>query len=290
MRETSPAEAEERQLQALVKKLRLEVRPLVRADDSLDPEIFWPLKKSELQAEYLSDDYLSLMFCMNYASELCYVGDDGQWIIWDGSCWQRDNKGAVFLKVREFCRRLADEINNPKLGRRICSKNVINTVEELSRRDERIAVCAADLDSDVWILPTSKGTVDLKTGRLRLSNRSELCTKSASVAPGGSCPLWLDFLRIVTADDEEMQGYLKRLAGYILTGETREHAVFFLYGFDEWQDNVHRDDTKYTRRLRDHCPASFTYGQKDRSDPGRHCKAERSATSRGDRNGKRSGL
>jgi P4 family phage/plasmid primase-like protien len=34
----------------------------------------------------------------------------------------------------------------------------------------------------------------------------------------------------VTAGDKDLQRYLQRVAGYCLTGETREHAVFFLYG------------------------------------------------------------
>jgi putative DNA primase/helicase len=55
-------------------------------------------------------------------------------------------------------------------------------------------------------------------------------TKMTAVAPGGDCQLWREFLKRVTGGNAELEGYLQRLAGYCLTGSTREHALFFLYG------------------------------------------------------------
>ena len=55
-------------------------------------------------------------------------------------------------------------------------------------------------------------------------------TKITAVAPGGDCPLWLRFLARITNGDAELQAFLQRLAGYCLTGITREHALFFGYG------------------------------------------------------------
>jgi putative DNA primase/helicase len=42
--------------------------------------------------------------------------------------------------------------------------------------------------------------------------------------------LWLHFLDRVTGGDLELQSFLQRIIGYSLTGITREHAFFFLYG------------------------------------------------------------
>ena len=55
-------------------------------------------------------------------------------------------------------------------------------------------------------------------------------TKITAVAPGGSCPLWLTFLDRVTGGDRDLQTYLQRLAGYALTGSTREHVLPFAHG------------------------------------------------------------
>jgi putative DNA primase/helicase len=57
-------------------------------------------------------------------------------------------------------------------------------------------------------------------------------TKMTSISPNAECPIpiWLAFLDRVTAEDKELQAYLQRVSGYCLTGITREHAMFFLYG------------------------------------------------------------
>jgi putative DNA primase/helicase len=57
-------------------------------------------------------------------------------------------------------------------------------------------------------------------------------TKITSVSPDAVCPtpLWNAFLDKVTAGDSDLRSYLARVSGYCLTGITREHAMFFLYG------------------------------------------------------------
>ena len=51
-----------------------------------------------------------------------------------------------------------------------------------------------------------------------------------SLPANSACPRWRRFLDEVTAGDVELQAFLARVAGYGLTGSTREHALFFLYG------------------------------------------------------------
>jgi putative DNA primase/helicase len=51
-----------------------------------------------------------------------------------------------------------------------------------------------------------------------------------AVGPDGACPRWLQFLQEITGGDVELQAYLKRLIGYSLIGEVREHVLVFLYG------------------------------------------------------------
>ena len=41
---------------------------------------------------------------------------------------------------------------------------------------------------------------------------------------------WLKFLERVTNGEPELQSFLQRIIGYSITGSTREHALFFLYG------------------------------------------------------------
>jgi len=42
--------------------------------------------------------------------------------------------------------------------------------------------------------------------------------------------MWIQFLQRVTDGDQALMGFLQRMAGYALTGFTKEHALFFAYG------------------------------------------------------------
>jgi putative DNA primase/helicase len=54
---------------------------------------------------------------------------------------------------------------------------------------------------------------------------------STSCAPSTAAPTrWLKFLDECTAGDKEMQRFLQQIAGYALTGDTREQCLFFIYG------------------------------------------------------------
>ena len=103
-------------------------------------------------------------------------------------------------------------------------------VERLARTDRRHAAAIEDWDRDPWLLNTPGGTVDLRTGDIKPNDPNDLITKATAVAPGGGCPKFREFLARVTDGDQDLQAFLQRMAGYGLTGSTREHALFFLYG------------------------------------------------------------
>lgn len=103
-------------------------------------------------------------------------------------------------------------------------------MERLARSDRRHAREASAFDADPWALNTPGGVIDLRSATMRQHRRDDLFTKITTVAPSGSCPRWLAFLHEVLRGDAEAIGYLQRWAGYMLTGETREHAFLFIYG------------------------------------------------------------
>ncbi len=88
-------------------------------------------------------------------------------------------------------------------------------------------------DADLWAINTPRGIVQLKTGTLRPHDRAARMTKLTSASllkPALECSAWLAFLDEVTGGDQDLIVYLQRVAGYCLTGNTSEHALFFLYG------------------------------------------------------------
>jgi P4 family phage/plasmid primase-like protien len=86
-------------------------------------------------------------------------------------------------------------------------------------------------DTDLMVLGTPAGTIDLKTGKLRTASPDDYITKQTSVAPeSGEPERWLTFLRESLGDNEDTIRFLQQWCGYCLTGLTNEHALFFIYG------------------------------------------------------------
>lgn len=87
-------------------------------------------------------------------------------------------------------------------------------------------------DRDPLALGTPTGIYDLRTGEARPPDSESYVSKVASVTPADSplCPLWEDFLGKAMKGDTDKIAYLKRLAGYSLTGSTREQSLTWFVG------------------------------------------------------------
>jgi putative DNA primase/helicase len=106
-------------------------------------------------------------------------------------------------------------------------------VERFARSDPALAVTSESWDAHPFLLGTPGGTVDLRTGILRDADPRDRITKLASVEPSAkakSCPRWCDFLAEATGGDTALVRFLQQWAGYALTGDTRAHALVFIYG------------------------------------------------------------
>lgn len=177
-----------------------------------------------------SDEALALAFADRHRNELRYVAAWGRWLAWSGHKWAQDDTLAVFDRVRALCREHAARCNKLKAGQHIASAKTVAAVERLSRSDRSLAATVDQWDSDHWLLNTPERAVDLKSGDYLPSQPYQYATKSTAVSPGGTISTWLTFLDRATAGNTDLQSFLQRMAGYCLTGSTREHALFFLYG------------------------------------------------------------
>lgn len=178
----------------------------------------------------LSDDALALRFADRHAAELRYVAAWGRWMRWNGTKWQQDDTLAIYDLARKVCRDATTPTLKPSVATAVASASTTAAVERMARSDRRVAAAADQWDADPWLLNTPDGLVDLRTAKVAPSRPETYCTKSTAVAPGGDCPTWKAFLERVTGNDVELIAFLQRMAGYALTGITREHALFFLYG------------------------------------------------------------
>ena len=181
--------------------------------------------------DLVTEDEAALRFADLYGGQLRFCHSHGAWFQWSGSAWRRNNVGTPFEWARQLVRRLAAE--EPDKVRYVTSKtSFAGGVERFSRSAEAFRVEAEYWDRDPFLLGTPGGTVDLRTGRLRAADPLDGITRQTAVAPAAQadCPRWRQFLDESTGGDAELQRFLQQWCGYSLTGDTREHALAFLFG------------------------------------------------------------
>lgn len=181
--------------------------------------------------DLLTEDEAALRFAVLYTGRLRYCHDHGAWFEWTGSIWRKNATGLAFHWARELARQLAAE--EADKTRMTASKAAFaGAVERFARSDPALAVTSETWDRDPFLLGTPSGTVDLRTGLLRVANAADGITQATAVAPAdiAECPLWLRFMDETTGGDAEMVRFIQQWAGYSLTGDTREHALCFVFG------------------------------------------------------------
>jgi len=191
----------------------------------------------------LSEQWLADRVVEEIGDRLRYVKAHGRWLVWDGSRWEPDATEMADHEVRMQLHRLASEQIARAAGdekqmrvrvidaRRIESAYTLSSVMRLLRADRAVAVAVESLDTDPWALNTPAGVVNLKDGTMTPSLPEYLHTKRTRVAPAvGDAPEWSRFLLETTGGDLALVAYLQRLAGYCLTGITREQVLTFIWG------------------------------------------------------------
>jgi putative DNA primase/helicase len=201
-----------------------------RTDSKSSPEDQNAEADDQSRPPEFSDDTLALRFTELHGADLRYTAAWGRWSVWTGTRWQQDQTWYVFDLSRGVCRKSSASCPDMRIAPRIASAVTVAAVERLARADRRHAATVEQWDADPWLLNTPAGVVDLQTGKLRAAAREDYCTKITAVAPHGESPLWRAFLARITDENIELQTFLQVICGYALTGVTREHALFFLYG------------------------------------------------------------
>jgi P4 family phage/plasmid primase-like protien len=184
----------------------------------------------ELGGFDLNEDGIALAFVEKHKDALRYCHSTGKWFWWDGTRWLKEETKLAFCWARELCRELTAHVEEP--DPKLAKATTAAAVERFAQADRAFAVTHETWDRDDFLLNTPTGTVDLRTGEVRPARQEDFCTKRTLVGPadGAGHPLWSWFLDEATCGDVGLQRFLQQMAGYALTGVTREHALFFVWG------------------------------------------------------------
>lgn len=177
-----------------------------------------------------------------HGHNLRYCHPWNRWFGWDRVRWREDDTGAVIRlaksTVRSIYREAADTDDDAvrkdlaKHARASEARSRIDAMIDLASSETGIPVLPDELDTDHWLLNVQNGTVDLRTGELRGHQREDLITRVLPVEydPEASAPAFLSFLERIFAGNLELIAFVRRVAGYILTGDTSEQCIFIFHG------------------------------------------------------------
>jgi putative DNA primase/helicase len=179
----------------------------------------------------ITEDSAALNFAQKYRGAFLYDHDAGSWFSWSGTHWQEEHTRLAYAWARDLVREITEgqAAKVIKVGRKT---SFINGVEKFATVDRAFAITAAAWNTDPLLLATPAGTIELKTGELRPANPDDRINQITAVGPAATadCERWFSFLDEATGKDDELIAFLKRWAGYCLSGDIREHALVFCYG------------------------------------------------------------
>jgi len=180
-----------------------------------------------------------------YGGDIRYVYEYKSWIYWEDNIWISDETGHMNRLAKQVAKSIfleAENEENEDIQKRLyshafSSENLkrLSSMVDVATTEKGTTISQSTLDSDKYLLGVKNGTVDLKTGSLISSTKSQMITKQANVDfdVDANCPVWKNALSQMMAGDHDVVEYLQRAVGYSLTGDTREHLLFFLHGFGE---------------------------------------------------------
>ena len=201
------------------------------------------------------------------SGDLRFIPETRTWIFWDGSRWVPDPQSVRAQKealrvsqkyldeLKELRQQeIESELQGPDLKylqkeilalaawiRSCRSKKNIEAMLVLATKDARFVLGHDQLDTDPWLFGVANGVVDLRTGAIKVEARDDYVTKRSpyDYDPRASAPLWQRVIAEITGVNgadvslvprPALQMYVHRLCGYLMTGVTNEHKIFFMVG------------------------------------------------------------
>lgn len=178
-----------------------------------------------------------------FGQDIRFIPQFKSWFYWNGKIWQRDENGEVeryaehtieFLYQRVI--RMPPSASRDKLmafALRSHMKARLTAMTDLAESQIEVAMMTPeDFNTDNLKLAVANGVLDLQSGELLPFDRRDYITQQVNITydPEADCPVWKTALHTMTGGDAETLRYLQQLAGYCLTGETREQGFYVLWG------------------------------------------------------------
>lgn len=207
---------------------------------------------------HLTDTGNAKRLAARHGDKFRYCPKFGHFLVWDGArwgadeisrlqAWAKDTALSIYSESATIYREAANLEGRGlkeaaseahakaeaawKWAKHSESAARIAAMLDLVRSEPGIPVTPDQLDTHPWLLNCKNGTVDLKTGRLRPHNRTDLITKLAPVEYDSDAilELWDRFLT-EALPDPETRAYVQRCVGTTLMGRADDDLLLVCHG------------------------------------------------------------
>jgi P4 family phage/plasmid primase-like protien len=193
----------------------------------------------------LSEFGNALRMIDTHGENLRYVPELKNWIVFKDDSWQGGCGSAL---VKELVARMAYTVYTEgaqfrmdaaesfaKWARNSQKAQIVNNTVKLLESESEVRLPLGQIDADTMLagFDQARCVLDLRTGVARDATTSDYVTKSLTPRTLGDASMavrWLAFLDQIFDGDAELIGWLKRWCGYLLTGDTSEQILLFLFG------------------------------------------------------------
>ena len=169
-------------------------------------------------------------FVSMFSQDARYCYKLKEWYVWDTTRWTVRQD-----RVEGMAKLAARSIDSESHRKRSSTKRGLDEILHLARSEPGMSIDISKLDGDPMLFNCMNGTIELQSGTLRKHARHDLFTKisPASFDLDAKCPRWELFLNQIFNHDVELVKYIQRMTGYMMTGLTTEHCLFFMYGLGQ---------------------------------------------------------
>jgi putative DNA primase/helicase len=175
-----------------------------------------------------------------WQAHVYYVKEHRTWTYFDGQRWVLDDAAAARMAhetVRGIVREAAggdpDDLQQAIRWQKTSEANArIRSLLDIASQLEGLSISQEAFDTHSHLVNFTNGTFDLRGGKFREARASDLMTRMAGCEweQNATAPRFVQFISEVVGGDENDAHYLRKLAGYILSGDRKEQRLQILIG------------------------------------------------------------